>query len=115
MTLGTHLRALRNTRGIGLRQAAKETGVSASTLSRVERGMCISDIAIIHKIAAYCNVSIDDLLGIEEPTKEQTDAYLVRLGYNLEQLRVEINDLINKLQEETRAILAQKGDKNGTN
>lgn len=109
MTLGSRLRALRSAKGMSLRQVARKVGVSASTLSRVEHGLYISDIAIIHKIAAFCNVSVDDLLGIEEPTKEQTDAYLVGLGYNLEQLRADLIALIDTLIAETKAMLARKG------
>lgn len=36
--LGARLLAERERRGIGLRQAAEETGVSFNTLSRIERG-----------------------------------------------------------------------------
>lgn len=108
MTLGTRLRALRSSKGLSLRQVARKTGISASTLSRLERDMSMADTNSLSALAEFYNVSFAILLDVYEPTDEQVNAFLVGHGYNLEQLRVEINELIDKLQEETRAILAQK-------
>jgi hypothetical protein len=38
-------------------------------------------------------------------TDEETDAYLIGHGYNLERMRAEINALIDELQSTAREIL----------
>lgn len=106
--LGTRLRALRSAKGLSLRQMAIGSGVSASTISRLERDMGIADTVILSKLAAFYGVGFASLLDAHEPTNEQVDAFLIGHGCNLEQLRAEINELIDRLREEARALLAQK-------
>lgn len=108
MSLSIKLRALRSAKEMSLRQVAKASGVSPSTLSRAERDLGIPDAIILSKIAEFYGVSFESLLDKLEPTDEQVDSYLIGLGYNLEQLRIEINELIDTLRSEAREILAAK-------
>lgn len=108
MTLGTQLHALRSAKGLSLRQVTKATGVSPSTQSRAERDVGIPDAVILSKLAEFYGVSFESLLNKIEPTDEQVDAYLIGLGYNLDELRAEINALINELSAQAKAILAAK-------
>ena len=106
--LATKLRGLRASRGLSLRQAEELTGVSASTLSRYERGIGYPDTIILCMLGEKYQVSIDELIDTYEPTPEETDAFLIDHGYNLEQLRLEINDLIDRVKAEAVAVLKSK-------
>ena len=44
---------------------ARYVGVSRAAVSKWEKGQSYPDISILPKLAAYFNVSIDDLLGYE--------------------------------------------------
>lgn len=107
MTLSAKLRALRNAKGMSLRQVARESGVSASTLSRLERNIGGPDIVTLVMLEDFYKVRLGSGLDAEM-TDAQAEAYLVGLGYNLEQLRAEINALIDTLRDEAKAILAAK-------
>lgn len=70
--LGEIIRAKRQDAGLGLRAAADESGISASTLSRLERGSgAAPDAETMGKLSAWLNASLDDLLlGGEAGFKE---------------------------------------------
>ena len=111
MTLGTQLHAARLAKRHSLRDAAIQSGVSPSTLSRAERGVRGEfDTAVLYKIAAYCGVSVETLVSgkYAEVSDDEVDNFLVGHGYNLEELRVEINALIDELRNTAKAILAHK-------
>ena len=55
--LGAELRRIRDERKRSLRQVEEEIGVSAATLSRVERGS-IPELTITNKIAAWLGVNV---------------------------------------------------------
>lgn len=63
------IKAKRREQGYGLRAAAEESGLSPSTLSRLERGASASlpDADTLTKLAAWLGVPIGRLLSENEP------------------------------------------------
>lgn len=82
------IKAKRRELGIGLRTAAEESGISPSTLSRLERGISQSlpDTETLTKVANWLGVSLEDLIpqnmsnnALDEPelsTPEAIEVYL---------------------------------------
>ncbi|MCB0124905.1 MAG: helix-turn-helix transcriptional regulator [Caldilineaceae bacterium] len=70
--LGEIIKAKRQEAGLGLRAAAEESGISASTLSRLERGIgAAPDAETMTKLSEWLEASVDDLLfGGEAKFKE---------------------------------------------
>ncbi|MEW9556203.1 helix-turn-helix domain-containing protein [Nonomuraea sp. NPDC050783] len=62
-TVGPRLRALRRHRGITLAELATTTGVSESTLSRLESGQRRATLELLLPLARTYNVPLDDLVG----------------------------------------------------
>ena len=61
--LGEIIRVKRQEAGLGLRAAAEASGISASTLSRLERGIgAAPDAETMTKLSAWLAASVDDLL-----------------------------------------------------
>ncbi len=61
---GSNVKALRVARGLGLRELARQVGVSASTLSRAECGRFETvRFSTIQALSAFLGMSIDDLLA----------------------------------------------------
>ncbi len=52
-------------------EIARYVGVSRAAVSKWEKGQSYPDISLLPKLAAYFNVSIDDLLGYEPQMTEQ--------------------------------------------
>ena len=71
MTLGQRMKALREKRGLGLRELARMAGVHHPTLSQLERGV-IADVTTgtAKKIARALGVSVDYLIGMYEEDKD---------------------------------------------
>ena len=61
--VGPRLRALRRHRGITLADLATTTGVSQSTLSRLESGQRRATLELLLPLARTYNVPLDDLVG----------------------------------------------------
>ena len=61
------IKAKRRGKGLGLRAAAQESGVSSSTLSRLERGnlTTLPDLDTLKKLAIWLNLSLDEMLQTE--------------------------------------------------
>lgn len=57
--LGDRIRAKRRSKGLSIRQAAEETGVSAPTLSRVERGTHLPERENLLRLARWAGIRID--------------------------------------------------------
>ena len=110
MTTGTRLRAARLEKGHSLRDAAIASRVSPSTLSRTERDRGVIDTATLYKLAAYCGVSVETLVTgkYAEISDDEIDNFLIGHGYNLEELRSEINALIDELRNTAKEILSHK-------
>ncbi len=108
MSTGTRLHATRLAKGHSLRDAATQSGVSPSTLSRMERNVGTVDTQVLFKVAAYCGVSVETLVtGKPAPVSDaEVDNFLEGHGYNLDALRTEINALIDELRETVKEILA---------
>lgn len=61
--VGPRLRALRRDRGITLTDLSTRTGVSESTLSRLESGQRRATLELLLPLARTYNVPLDDLVG----------------------------------------------------
>ena len=66
-----NLQKLRSERGNTQEELATFLAVSPQAVSKWERGESIPDVALLPRIAAYYNVSIDDLLGVGEIRKQE--------------------------------------------
>ena len=64
--IGPRVRALRDAMGLSLRDLAERTGVSAPMLSQVERGETSPTLAIAARIAAGLELSLSQLLRLDE-------------------------------------------------
>lgn len=64
--VGARVRALREARGLSLRDLAQRSGVSAPMLSQVERGETSPTLAVAAKIAAGLALSLSQLLRLDE-------------------------------------------------
>src|SRR5205823_969178 len=67
------IKAKRREGGIGLRVAAQESGLSASTLSRLERGVSSSlpDADTLAKLAAWLNMPIGGLFSDPDGKRDE--------------------------------------------
>lgn len=110
MSLGTRLHATRLAKGHSLRDAAIQSGVSPSTLSRAERNKGVFDSTVLFKLAAYCGVSVETLVtgNPADVSDAEVDNFLEGHGVNLEEIRQEMNALIDELRATVKAILAHK-------
>ncbi|MFF2389599.1 helix-turn-helix domain-containing protein [Agromyces sp. NPDC058104] len=61
--VSARLRELRTRRGLTLAELAEETGISASTLSRLESGGRRPTLDLLIRLAAVYRASLDDLVG----------------------------------------------------
>ena len=64
--VGTRVRALRESMDLSLRDLAERSGVSAPMLSQVERGETSPTLAVAAKIAAGLELSLSQLLRLDE-------------------------------------------------
>ena len=64
--VGPRLRRLRNERGVTLTALAAATGISKSTLSRLESGQRKPSLELLLPIALFHRVPLDDLVGAPE-------------------------------------------------
>lgn len=62
-TVGPRLRALRQQRGVTLSQLGAATGISVSTLSRLESGGRRPTLELLLALARFHRVPLDDLVG----------------------------------------------------
>ena len=64
--VGPRLRRLRTRRGVTLTQLAAETGISKSTLSRLETGQRKASLELLLPLAQAHQVPLDELVGAPE-------------------------------------------------
>ncbi|MFC4783948.1 helix-turn-helix domain-containing protein [Nocardioides sp. MAHUQ-72] len=64
--VGPRLRRVREQRGLTLTEAAERTGISKSTLSRLENGQRRPSLELLLPLAQVYRVPIDDLVGAPE-------------------------------------------------
>ncbi len=67
---GANLRALRNRKGLTQEQAAELLDVSKQSVSRWETGVTWPDISFLPRLASFYGVSVDALLGADEPARQ---------------------------------------------
>src|ERR1051325_10750391 len=89
---GRRVRALREARGLSLRDLADRSGVSAPMLSQVERGDTSPTLAVAKKIAAGLDLTLSQLLRLDEDrhaviVRAGTGRTRRRRGHKLEELR----------------------------
>lgn len=65
------LRELRHKRGNTQEELANFLNISFQAVSKWERGESLPDISLLPKIAAFYNVSVDELLGVGEIRKQE--------------------------------------------
>ncbi len=65
-SVGPRLRALRQGRGLTLMQLSEETGISVSTLSRLESGQRRPTLELLLPLARAHQVPLDELVGAPE-------------------------------------------------
>lgn len=64
--IGSRLQDLRTRRGVTLAEVASATGISKSTLSRLETGQRRASLELLLPLAREYRVSLDDLVGAPE-------------------------------------------------
>jgi transcriptional regulator with XRE-family HTH domain len=69
--LGRAIRRKREEQGLSLRDVADETGVSASTLSRIENGTGKPDADNIARLTAWLNVPMERIMGGQRAEGEE--------------------------------------------
>src|SRR5437667_11552497 len=69
--LGHYLRRKRERDGLSLRDAARETNVSAATLSRIENESGIPDSATLARLAQWLNIPLERIIGGSNPSSNQ--------------------------------------------
>jgi len=76
ITLSENLKELRYKKGDTQEDLAAYLGISFQAISKWERNEAYPDITLLPKIAAYYNVSIDDLLGVGKIREQEKVAEL---------------------------------------
>ncbi len=65
---GARLRSVRLARGMSLRDASRETGLSTSFISSFERGLSGASLAALHRLAAAYGTTVSELLRADHPS-----------------------------------------------
>ena len=72
--LGRAVKRRREEQGLSLRDVADQTGVSASTLSRIENGTGKPDAENIARLTAWLDVPLDRIMASRKHDTEGTEA-----------------------------------------
>lgn len=94
MALGERLKKARNDKGLTQVEVAKKLGVTNGALSGYERNYRDPDTAILKTMAELYEVSIDYLMGHDNPTKEEVTTLKDELDIakRMEQLRHDLQN-----------------------
>ncbi|MBX6342881.1 MAG: helix-turn-helix transcriptional regulator, partial [Thermomicrobiaceae bacterium] len=63
--IGPAIRRLRKQRGLTLDELAREAGISASHLSRLERSQTVPSFTVLAQIAHVLGVQVDEFVRLE--------------------------------------------------
>jgi len=63
ITFGERLRALREARGLTLRELEAASGIERGTINRIERGAAVPRLDSIQALAAALNVTLSELFN----------------------------------------------------
>lgn len=115
MKLGSELRRLRKSRRFTLANVGKETGLSVSFLSDVERGRTKPSLDTLEKLAACYGLSVNDiLLGTEFSVSRDEREYppgfqefLQEIGGNIDE---EMEDLLLRAENRAKRSAQTKED-----
>jgi len=77
ITITENLKALRKNANKTQENLAEFLTISINAVSKWERGECYPDIELLPKIAAFYNVTVDDLLGVGEMRKRERVAEIL--------------------------------------
>ena len=69
--LGHYLRKKRERDGLSLRDAARETNISAATLSRIENQNGIPESENLARLAEWLNIPLERIMGGTSPSANQ--------------------------------------------
>jgi transcriptional regulator with XRE-family HTH domain len=101
ITLNEQLKNLRKNKGNTQEELASFLGVTVQAVSKWERGEGHPDIIFLPPLAAYYDVTVDDLLGVNEAAKEA----------RLEEYKNENSILFNQGKTQDRILLWRKAKK----
>ena len=79
-SVGTRLRDLRKRQGATLAEVAEATGISVSTLSRLESGTRKATLELLLPLARLYETSLDDLVGTRPPGPRLHQRPIMRHG-----------------------------------
>ena len=87
MTIGARIKKIRTEHGLSTYDLSKMTGISQSSISKLENGKRKTDNMILEKIATALNISIDRLTG---------DSVSCLIENRLEELNISLEDVSKK-------------------
>jgi transcriptional regulator with XRE-family HTH domain len=67
--LGASIRALREQRGLSLRELARRVNVSPSFVSQIELGKANPSVGTLYSVVSVLGTTLDDLIGEQQPTE----------------------------------------------
>ncbi len=73
--LSASIQRKRTAEGLSLRQVARQVGLGASTLWRLERGRGVPDSATLARLAEWLSVPLERLVDVARPTKRKAIVY----------------------------------------
>jgi transcriptional regulator with XRE-family HTH domain len=92
MSIGKKLLSLRQQKGLSQQELANYLHVSRQTVSKWESDMNLPDMNMILSIASFYNITINELLGLDEETSEESLKHL----YN------QTNTVLSNIQNENK-------------
>ena len=121
LKIGEKIRELRNNTGITQEELAEILGVSNQSVSRWELGICYPDIELLPSLANYFNVTLDELVCMNEIRSEKmmNKFFTEAIDYEREEKWKEAADVLRKalklfpLNDGISAELALALSKNG--
>lgn len=110
MTIGERIKKIRTSYGLSTYNLSQMTGISQSTISKLENGKRKADSEILEKIALALNVSVDRLSG--ESVSSIIENRLDELNISLEDVARKANVPFEWLQDIDSFIPSEADDQN---